>query len=102
MEILARPSEIGLVRKIGRLDDQSVAFPASMGIARPLPDARGKRRPGAQRNHARIVDHLAEKDNLITALNHLNVVVVSRWKHRRSTRAEHDATIPERTILRSV
>src|SRR4030095_12474442 len=99
MEILARPSEIGLVREIGRLDDESVAFPASVGIARPLPDVRRKRSPGAQRKHPRVVNLLVEKTNLIAALNHLNVVVVRRRKHRRSTRAELDATIPERTVL---
>ena len=58
VQVLAGSHHVALGRKIGRLDDQRIAFPAASRVTAPLPNALGQMRTAVERNDACLVDRL--------------------------------------------
>ena len=99
VQVLARSSELALLREIRRLDDQRVAFPAASRVAVPELDVLVHVRTAVHRDDARIVRHLAEEHHALRRLDDLVVVVVA-GAHLRH--AEVDAAFAEAAIFRIV
>src|SRR4030095_14353406 len=89
--------EARATKKVLRLDDERVAFPAAARASEPLWDAAGGL--PAQRNDAGVVDHLGADRRVSWSLNDLHVVVVGARRHRRTGIEPEDATVRQRSVL---
>ena len=89
------------IPEVPGLDDERVAFPASSGVAPPLPHLAGQRRLPVQRNEPHVVHHLVENRDVSRRLEQLHEVVVRAGDHRRSGIEAEDAPLVHVAVLGS-
>src|SRR5438552_4190261 len=87
--------------EVGRLDDESVAFPVAARVAHVEADALRRMRAAVEQDHARLVDHLVlDRDGVLRLHDAVRVAVDRR--HHRSRQAAGDAAIVQTAILGTV
>ena len=102
VQVLRRAAEPGLLREVGGVHHERVAFPVADRIAGQRSDVRRRVRPPVQRDEAGAVDHLVEDQHGVLRLHQLHVVVVGARDHRRPRVEADDAALGERTLFRVV